>query len=209
MHWIPIQAALTDSIEYGPTANSSEAAIDKFAAALPASGSKTGPRLVAAYFISVDSVIQYWSRDSKISAEEFPTYRHWAALPYVEDLLKKLPANHQAETKAYLDFVGKGIVYSRCREVRPDNSDGVSVGALCVDYALSEMAFKSSLMLNRSPISKAGLVEYVSKGGGTLSSLDISGPLSPLESEFKEWLDDMPEKWAKDPEMRRGHHPIS
>jgi hypothetical protein len=101
------------------------------------------PSIAAAYFITVDSVIRYSNFQQPSLNADLPPYKLWAAREYIEKIIDKVETQRDVTTKAYIDFAGSGIVYTRCRAILAASNDpivppGGVVGAVCIDYSLSD-----------------------------------------------------------------------
>lgn len=147
----------------------------------------TGPTIAAAFFISVDSVIRYWTRAGTVAPSDLPAHRLWAARPYFEVMLEHMDASKPLITRAYMDFAGHGIVYTECHAVTADEQTfpdrtaaqpaadveltalttlqkkvgRIIVGAVCTDYALSDWGVRNLVAkINTGPVADAGLVVF-------------------------------------------------
>jgi hypothetical protein len=139
--------------------------------------SEVHPRLVAMYYITVDSLIAYWTRDTTPTLSALPTYRLWAAREYFEKLLKDLSSENKSHL--YLDYAGNGIIETSCEAV------GTSpyTGAVCADFALPPDAFPSLVSaINLSPIARAELWSFDASGPHLEQSreVDVSASVERL-----------------------------
>jgi len=131
----------------------------------PGPRESTGPEIAAAYFITADSLIRYWRRTGGTNPEELPSYRLWAARPYFESLLKYVNTTEPVETRAYMDFAGNGIVYTQCHplstsspptQFRFETHSRAGIGALCVDYSLTDSGMTSLVnVVAQGPVTDA------------------------------------------------------
>ena len=175
----------------------------------PSKAADEAPRMVAAYFVSIDSVLQYWSRDKGRFPGELPTWRSWAARPYFERLVRELPPDGSIETKPYLDFAGNGIIYTRCHAVRRTDAvqELIMLGAVCIDYGLTDLSIRKLVeAIDRSPLSEAALVVYTQQAdqswlsrhhlvadGDTASPAEV-GSLQ-FSSRERQWIEWLPSAW--------------
>lgn len=114
-------------------------------------------RILAAYFISPDSVVRLWRRrpDGGLAQgydpDEFNPANMWASANYFQWFLKhsrkdsrrdaQKPADYQ--TLAYIDHGGAGVVRSDCDKVL--DPAGKLLGIVCTDYAIDPGVLTSTL----------------------------------------------------------------
>ena len=151
---------------------------------LPQEKTSSEPELVAAYFITIDNAIRYWTRQGSVAPKDLPPFREWAARPYIYDLLKKVDTVGPSSTSAYVDFAGHGIVSTTCRPLTvqsallptpissmmkasadsarlPALPPRVAVGFLCFDYSLPVKGLCALAdHINRGPIATAAVLEF-------------------------------------------------
>jgi hypothetical protein len=140
-----------------------------------------GPIITAAFFISVDSVIRYWSRSGELKPTSLPAHRLWAARPYFETMLNKIDSATPLTTRAYMDFAGHGVVYTECHPLtanwrlfppraepaRSITPAPVVVGAVCVDYALSDVGVtKLVAKVDSGPVADASRIVFSTGAAG-------------------------------------------
>jgi PAS domain-containing protein len=107
-------------------------------------------QLVQAYYISVDSVLRIWQRNSRAGNFDLPKARLWAARPYFTHFLAERNVGAEPYTSPpYLDLGGYGVVQTRCRQVLEPYVVGESgikgkrvSGIVCFDLALTGIALR-------------------------------------------------------------------
>jgi PAS domain-containing protein len=142
------------------------AALNVFAKLGPAKVS-TGPTLVAAYFVSVDSIFEYETRDGKTDVKGLSSAKLWADRPYFAQFLNDPDAHRvYSDTRPYVDIAGHGIVYTKCIPLRPRIT---FEGIVCGDFVLPAAQVSRLVgVLKTFPILDADLVRFRSEGAGTV-----------------------------------------
>jgi hypothetical protein len=153
----------------------------------------SGPTIAAAFFISVDSVIRYWSKMGEVGPASLPAHRLWAARPYFEKMLNDIDSDAPLITRAYMDFAGNGVVYTECHSLvgngrlfpertelarsaplgenlltkHEEKRERVVLGAVCVDYALSDEGVEKLIKkVDSGPVADANRVVFGMGAGG-------------------------------------------
>jgi PAS domain-containing protein len=216
LHSARVRRAIADAELFGM-------AVDSSIKRLAEDKNAEGPMLVAAYFISFDSVLEYWNRYAPIPASEFPHYRLWAGRTYVEQMLRQEGGTRRVVTRPYVDFGGNGVVYTECNAVhRRDSTDDARspaiVGVVCLDYAPREEELLSVVdEISSSALAEACLVAFHSEAPASWSNRDPKLPgdegsrrpahESPCaitrHSEVRQWLDRHAADMAGDTKARR------
>jgi PAS domain-containing protein len=189
---------------------------DESDAATSGRKSNEEPVIAAAYFISVDSVIRYWTRAGSVGPGTLPGHRLWAARPYFETLLQSMRFDEPIRTRAYMDFAGHGIVYTECSGLMasareypaPVTSDlvrtRVGVGAVCVDYALTDEGVAQLVdAVNRGPVADSMRVTFSRASGGNWQLKREELPLWAAASDLEQELDHAAIQFSTNPANRR------
>lgn len=202
----------------------------------PSHAKPSGPTIAAAFFISVDSLIRYWTRSGEVQPKSLPAHRLWAARPYFETMLNNIDASSPLITLAYMDFAGHGVVYTECQPLtgdsrnfplrsRPDielpgavnvllplkeNIPRIVVGAVCVDYALSDYGVEELVKkVNDGPVADAALVIFGKGAAGRWSPEPLGKVSWADEKELTNALDKAASAFGTDTANRRDVQPLA
>jgi hypothetical protein len=115
------------------------------ASSTPASATPCGKnhsvRWVAAYFISPENVLRFWTAGTSNGLTDLPRSKPWTSASYFKHFVTGKDPVPSYRSLAYLDLGGNGIVRTECRPLQTyGNGERKLLGVICVDYALSLVA---------------------------------------------------------------------
>ncbi len=115
---------------------------------LHAAESHEGYRLVQAYFVGPDDVLRIWqpTRTGSPYPNQFPRTRHWLAGHYSLHIVE---GEREANSPAYVDYGGHGVIASQCRSVLGpplrETQTPELLGVVCADTSVPESAIARHL----------------------------------------------------------------
>lgn len=178
--------------------------------------------LIAAYFISADSILRYWRVESTDPIKSLPKNIRWAAREYFETYERGDTAvGDEYVSQPYIDMAGQGIVQTICRAVTTPQSKSLSAGSpvargvaqaneitqgdelliagiVCADLALRLSAVKELVeYIQGGPLVSAGLVRIQSNGEALIETDSTAANAAELKElkDSAQWSTTFPSGW--------------